>query len=49
VRVILRRGATADRYVWTRIRVSGSVMLPDFAKALGPVEPFIDLSSLAAG
>lgn len=39
----------ADRYLWTRIRVSGSVTLPDFVKALGPVEPFIDVSSVAAG
>ncbi len=36
----------ADRYTWTRERVSGGESMGDFMWSLGPVEPFLDVPSV---
>jgi peptidoglycan/xylan/chitin deacetylase (PgdA/CDA1 family) len=38
----------ADRYTWTRVRISGGESLGDFIHYLGPIEPSIDVSGMAA-
>lgn len=38
----------ADRYLWTRVRVGGGESLADFINGLGPVEPWIDVTSVTS-
>jgi peptidoglycan/xylan/chitin deacetylase (PgdA/CDA1 family) len=35
----------ADRFAWSRVRVGGGESLSDFVKYLGPVEPFVILTT----
>jgi peptidoglycan/xylan/chitin deacetylase (PgdA/CDA1 family) len=36
-----------DRYAWTRIRVGGGELMPDFIQNLGPPEPWIDITAVS--
>jgi peptidoglycan/xylan/chitin deacetylase (PgdA/CDA1 family) len=37
----------ADRFTWTRVRVSGGESLADFIRSLGPVEAMIEVAAVA--
>ena len=39
----------ADRYTWTRIRISGGESLLEFVKALGPVEKAVEITDIDFG